>query len=335
LKNHQKTCVLFLLGVMACITSCAHKSTVTPSTGHIDSSASPANGNSVYQKPLSQTPATVNNGLNVTDIPQPINSNVYLPPPTAKPKEQVYSIVVYNTPVKEVLFAIARDSNLNVDIHPSIQGNVTINAVDQTLAAILERLSKQVDLTYQLQNNVLMITPDQPVLRSYKVDYVNMSRDTKGFIGAAAEIATAGRAAATGAGGAGGAGGQQAGGATGGGGATAANSSRTSVSSESKNHLWESLIANIKELLSETDKEVIVGRFGSSGDSQVAPSNEADLTAAKTKSDQQQSEYKTLFAANVIANAETGVISVRATNKQHEKVEEFINRVMSSAKNRY
>ena len=56
-----------------------------------------------------------------------------------------------DTPVKEVLFAIARDSKFNVDIHPSIKGNVTLNAVDQTLPAILERISKQVDLTYKIQ----------------------------------------------------------------------------------------------------------------------------------------------------------------------------------------
>ncbi|MBV5345722.1 MAG: hypothetical protein JZU63_09495, partial [Rhodoferax sp.] len=31
-------------------------------------------------------------------------------------------------------------------------------------------------------------------------------------------------------------------------------------------------------------------------------------------------------AASVIANAETGVISVRATSRQHEKVQEFIDR---------
>ena len=34
----------------------------------------------------------------------------------------------------------------------------------------------------------------------------------------------------------------------------------------------------------------------------------------------------------MIANPETGVISVRATNKQHEKVQEFIDKVMGSAK---
>jgi len=209
---------------------------------------------------------------------------------------------------------------------------VTLNAVDQTLPAILERLSKQVDLTYNVKGKVLTITPDQPVLRTYKVDYVNINRDTAGFIGAAAEISSTGRAATTGAGGA-----TTTATTTSGGGAN--NSSRTSVTSESKNHLWESLIQNLKELLAETDKEVIVTRFGSlgeSGSAEKAEDNEK-LNSTTKKTDKelredQRSEYKTLFAANVIANPESGVISVRATNKQHEKIQEFLDRVLSSAK---
>jgi general secretion pathway protein D len=110
--------------------------------------------------------------------------------------------------------------------------------------------------------------------------------------------------------------------------------------------LWESLIQNLKDLLAETDKEVIVSRIGTAGQldkqsNQSANANGTTITintqseAAKAEAedrDRQKSEYKTLLAANVIANAETGVISVRATNKQHEKVQEFIDRVMGSAK---
>jgi MSHA biogenesis protein MshL len=188
-----------------------------------------------------------------------------------------------------------------------------------------------VDLTYRMDGNVLIITPDQPVLRTYKVDYVNMNRDTKGFIGAAAEISSTGQSATTSGSG------QTSVTSTSGNGAN--NSSRTSVTSESKNHLWESLIDNIKELLAETDKEVIVSRFGTLGDDQVnddmksdTKKSEQDTNKAKVdQREEQRSEYKTLFAANVIANPETGVISVRATNKQHQKVQEFIDKVMGSA----
>jgi general secretion pathway protein D len=234
---------------------------------------------------------------------------------------------VYDTPVKEVLFAIARDSKLNVDIHPSIRGNVTLNAVDQTLPAILERLSKQVDLTYKIQSNVLSITPDQPVLRTYGIDYVNMSRDTSGFIGAAAEISGTGQGAL-----------DSAGGSAGG-----SNSSRTSISSESKSHFWETLEKNIKDILAETDKEVIVARTNSlsatnqksANNTQSAKKTDADVTNATTlekEKEDAKNEYKTLFAGTVIVNREAGVINVRATNKQHEKVQEFLDKVMGSVK---
>jgi MSHA biogenesis protein MshL len=311
--------------VMLVIAGCAHKSKVQPSKGHIDGKTN-----------TGLTPQTANQTA-AAPIPKLVRSAPQLPVPKATTKAQTYSVVVNEVPVKEILFALARESKINVDIHPSIQGRATLNAVDQTLPAILERLAKQVDLTYKMDGNTLYIAPDSPVLRIYKVDYVNMNRDTKGFIGAAAEISSTGQSASTGAGGA------TATTNTSGNGAN--NSSRTSVDSSSKNHLWESLITNIKELLAETDKEVIVSRFGEAGSSvrsngksnksNGAEANNADEQEAKLikeERDAAKTEYKTLQAANVIANPETGVISVRATNKQHEKVQEFIDRVMGSAR---
>lgn len=302
------------------LAGCAHQSKIPPSQGHID-----GNGSS-----------RADQAANKADIPKPIKNNVYLPPPKARAKEQTYSVVVNEVPVKEILFALARESKLNVDIHPSIQGRVTLNAVDQTLPAILERLAKQVDLTYKIDGNVLSITPDMPVLRNYKVDYVNMSRDTTGFIGAAAEISSTGRAATTGAAG-----------ATGGTSTTtsstgtgANNSSRTSVASESKNHFWDSLIENLKDLLADTDKEVIISRNAAlnATENAAAVPDAADPNAQRAPVPQPQNredartEFKTLFAATVIANREAGVISVRATNKQHERVQDFLDKVMASAK---
>ena len=313
--NHTKISLVTVIGLM--LAACAHQSKVQPSQGHIDGKASIQN--------ISQTAA-------VAPIPKLVRSAPRLPPPRATSKAQTYSVVVNEVPVKEILFALARESKLNIDIHPSIQGRATLNAVDQTLPAILERLARQVDLTYRMEGNVLYIAPDQPVLRMYKVDYVNMNRDTKGFIGADGQISSASQSS--------GAGGTVSS-STGNG---ANNSSRTSVDSTSKNHLWESLIQNIKELLAETDKEVIVSRLGSSATAtQTADNTTASSAntatsraeagrAAIEERNQQQTEYKTLLAANVIANAETGVISVRATNKQHEKVQEFIDKVMGSAR---
>ena len=104
------------LTVTLALASCAHQSKITPSEGHIDDQQ--------ISKP----------GALAADIPKPVKSTAFVPKPTAKTKEQTYSVVVNEVPVKEVLFALARESKLNIDIHPAIQGRVTLNAVDQTLS---------------------------------------------------------------------------------------------------------------------------------------------------------------------------------------------------------
>lgn len=312
MRNKKKILSWICVAVILNITACAHTSKVQPSKGHIDGQAA-VSASQVRKKPIV-----------VADIPKPITSTPYLPPPKPRAKEQTYSIVVYDTPVKEVLFAIARDSKLNVDIHPGIQGRVTLNAVDQTLPAILERLSKQVDLTYKIENNVLTITPDQPVLRTYKVDYVNMSRDTAGFIGADGQISSASQSSSS------------SGTTSNSSGNGANNSSRTSVTSESKSHFWETLEKNIKDILAETDKEIIISRTGNPA--KATEKSSTKNTEANTSADtirekeEARNEYKTLFAATVIVNREAGVINVRGTNKQHEKVQEFLDKVLLNAK---
>ena len=314
---------LVVLAVLL-LSACAHQTKIKPSNGHID-------GKQSTQAQADNANAAANASA---PIPKLARTSPQLPVPKATKKAQTYSVVVNEVPVKEILFALARESKLNIDIHPSIQGRATLNAVDQTLPAILERLARQVDLTYKMEGNTLFIAPDSPVLRLYKVDYVNMNRDTKGFIGADGQISSASQSSGNG------------GTVSSSSGNGANNSSRTSVDSTSSNHLWESLIKNIKELLAETDKEVIVTRFGEAANSSMRNSSKVNKSngtvinsaaadearLAKEDRESAKTEYTTLQAAKVIANAETGVISVRATNKQHEKVQEFIDKVMGSAR---
>ena len=254
-KNLARFALVAGIGLM--LTACAHQSTIQPSNGHIDGKTTTAQAN--------------NQASAAAPIPKLVKSNPLLPPPKATTKAQTYSVVVNEVPVKEILFALARESKLNIDIHPSIQGRATLNAVDQTLPAILERLARQVDLTYKMEGNTLFIAPDSPVLRTYKVDYVNMTRDTTGKIGVNGQIS--GNSADSGAGKDSNAGDTK-------------NSSSTSVTSDSKNHLWESLIQNIKDLLAETDKEVIVTRIGTASQTDKQVNNKTTNANGSTNNSQ-------------------------------------------------
>jgi general secretion pathway protein D len=262
-----------------------------------------------------------------------------LPRPRAAPKTETYSVVVNDVPVKELLFALARDARLNVDIHPNIGGRITLNAIDQTLQQLLNRIAKQADLRWELDGPNLAVMPDSPFLRTYKVDYVNMSRDTSGTVAVTTQIAS------TGAGGAGTAG------AAGG-----SNNSLTKIENKAQNRFWETLEKNIKDILRETDKvlpegssETTVERLdqqATSGTGVPPPpatgrgGNAAvqGIAASPNPATLQQSgttvTRRTTFreAAAVIVNPETGIVNVRATARQHEKIQEFLDQVMVSAR---
>lgn len=274
-------------------------------------------------------------------IPAPVQQTLALPKPRPTRKAETYSVVVNNVPVRDLLFALARDAKVNVDIHPGIAGNVTLNAIDQTLPQLLTRIAKQVDMRFELDGPNLAVMPDSPFLKHYKVDYVNMARNVTGTISANTQIATGVPGGGTGA---------PAVGATGG------NISNTRIENASKNQFWESLEKNIKDILRETDKVLPEGSSETSYEQnneqaasgaaalpqtgrRAAQSIANALQANPVPSSTSQAAGTTVVrhstfreAASVIMNAETGVITVRATQRQHDRIQEFVDRVVNAAR---
>jgi len=124
----------------------------------------------------------------VQNVPKPVQQTAALPKPKPTPRVETYSVVVNNVRVQELLFALARDAKLNVDIHSGISGTVTLNAIDQTLPQLLNRIAKQVDMRFELDGPNLVVMPDTPFLRTYRVDYVNMTRDMTGTLSVSHQI---------------------------------------------------------------------------------------------------------------------------------------------------
>ena len=163
------------------------------------------------------------------EIPETVRRRAFVPLPEPTPPSETYTVVVNEVPVKELLFALARDAALNIDVHPNIDGQVTLNAVDQTLTQILDRIGRQVDLRYENRAGTLLILPDTAFLRTYQLDYVNVSRDTTSDSQTSTEVATV-----AGAGGGGGEG----------------NASTTQVNNVSNNRIWETVIIALREIVS-------------------------------------------------------------------------------------
>lgn len=313
---------VYLCAVSALLAGCGTKP-IQPSDKHIQRQDS--------------SPAT-------SPIPQPIQRAAPLPPPKPSPKADTYSVVVTNVSAQEILFALARDAKINLDIHPGIQGVVTLNALNQTLPQILTRIARQVDMRYELDGPNLAVMPDKPFLRTYKIDFVNMSRTVESKNSTSTQIPGA-----------------------------QGNHASTSVTSNTKNDLMESLVQNIRDIILDEDKlhyqeQVDLqtqqqiqarGTGAASGSTSLASPTKntaieinqaakggqinsgsrtgSSVSGSGNQDVQGQGEAvakKGVYerAVNVFANNETGVLIVRATSRQHEKVLEFVDMVMTAAK---
>lgn len=114
------------------------------------------------------------------------------PEPIVEEAVETYTVVVKDVPAVDLLFSLARDAALELDMQADSNKTVTLNAVDRPLHEILARIAEQSSLRYSLRGNNLLIQDDDPYWHNYKVDYVNMSRDSEGEVGVATQIATSG-----------------------------------------------------------------------------------------------------------------------------------------------
>jgi len=213
-----------------------------PSSGHIDAAESP---------PIDSS------------IPDLVEQVPVLPAPTPSAAVERYTVVVNEVPVKELLFALARDAKVNVDIHPEIDGVVTINAVEQTLPQILKRIARQVDMRYEYDGDNLFVSKDTPFLRTYKVDYVNLSRESNSSSSISTQISST-------------SGGDAESSASGG------NDSTMDVTTETNNNFWARLVSNISAILGEGSSSASGSEV--TGTDRVIPNPETGFLSVKATS---------------------------------------------------
>jgi general secretion pathway protein D len=243
-------------------------------------------------------------------------------------KPQTYSVVVSEVPVKDLLIALARDTRQNIDVHPGIAGLVSLNAINETLPMILERVSRQVNMRYRMEGNTIVVSPDTAYVKTYRVNYVNMARETSSTIGVTGELTISGAAGAAGGAGAG------------------TSGSSTVVRTVSKNDFWDQLRDNIRSILNSTrlqsltadqknerlaqikqEQELSIKRIeAASRAGQGAPSLATSVISAPGTGQPQA----TLLPDDVVVNAVSGTVTVNATEKQHQLVQAHIDSIVNA-----
>jgi len=265
----------------------------------------------------------------VSPPPAPVKAIPALSPPKLTAPVPTYTVVVNDVPVKDLLFSIARDTQYNIDLYPGISGNVSLNAVQEPLPAILDRIARQADLRYEMNGRTVSIMPDTPYVKTYTVNYVNVARKTTSSVGVAAQIASTGGGIGTGTGNTSAS-------------TSAGNSSTTTVASQSNNDLWTVLADNIRTMLAgtravtqsneeraarlEAEKAERAERVSQAEAASKAGAGAANLfTAAFANQPAGDGKY------DVAVNPVAGTVTVLGTSRQQELVQQYLDRVMQSA----
>jgi general secretion pathway protein D len=182
-------------------------------------------------------------------------------------------------------------------------------------------------MRYRLEGNTIVVAPDTPYVKTYRVNYVNMARETSSTIGVSGELSVVGGAGSAGA-------------------AGASSGSNTVVRTVSKNDFWDQLRDNIRSILNSTrlqsltaeakserlalikqEQELRVKQMeAASRAGQGAPSLASSVVSSTGGAQQQAS----LLPDDVVINSISGTVTINATDKQHQLVQSHIDSIVNA-----
>lgn len=175
-------------------------------------------------------------------LAQPASVVTAKPTVSSESNVELYSVVAEQVPVREILQSIARDADAKVSFVGEVDGDITLSVINQPLEFILQQISDQAPVRYEIHGDRLLLLEDKPVVRSYEIDYLNMQRVSESRVDLATQVGSMSTSidAAAGA-------------------LNGSNGSRLYVENKSDNSLWDSVARSISGILGEKSEADVLG----------------------------------------------------------------------------
>jgi general secretion pathway protein D len=200
-------------------------------------------------------------------------------------------------------------ANVDIELGSGLdKSGVNLRATDRPFNEVIERISTLANLRYSVTGNSIRIERDLPYIKNYSLDFLNIVRSSNSSYNVSTSVLSGGGSGSGGSSGS--SGGGSSGGSSGGGsggssgsGTVGTSGSNSAITTQAESDLWAALEASVTEILS----------YNAAGteDSTAAPAAAAGGGASGRSS-------------NFVINRQAGVLSVNATEKQHEMVQRFL-----------
>lgn len=118
-------------------------------------------------------------------IPTPSNETVPTPefqPILATPDDlqlpsPLVTVSVNQTvSLRDLLYQLAEQAEIDLELDPQIQGSVIFTAKNRPFNQVVDRICEMAGLRYKFNNNVLRVELDRPFVKNYDVGFLNVER---------------------------------------------------------------------------------------------------------------------------------------------------------------
>jgi len=171
------------------------------------------------------------------DIPSPVSFQMEKSKATESARPQDYfSFSLREADVKDILRAIAKQTNYNVVTEPDVKGMTTVDLKNVTLEKALEYILEPLSFTYKIEGRTIYASKPKIETKIFTINYLALKK-----VGTSTVEWKSGGTSST----------------SGTGGTTSSETKTLEVKSETESDLWKSLEDNLKAILSADGKLVI------------------------------------------------------------------------------
>ncbi|MEA1938122.1 MAG: secretin N-terminal domain-containing protein [Pseudomonadota bacterium] len=241
--------------------------------------------------------------------PIPIMQPIIAGPDKLMEETRLVTISVDETvPLKDALFHLAHQAEVDLELDPRIKGAVIFTARERPFQTVIRRIADMAGLRYKFEEGVLRVELDEPYHENYKIDYLNVVRRSSSNVSSSVDLDSAG-----------------VGGSGGGGG----NASSSSISMDSEVDFWTELEANLTQIMDSSRTwrpsamDEVIAVQSVSLDIPVETEEETSVTEPVAADTTQAGPSFTI-------NKQAGIVSAFGTQRQHRLVEDYLDQVRKS-----
>lgn len=269
-----------------------------------------------YREALSPRPAVDVSDLNSQMIPAP-QPFAATPVELEDPMPLVSISVNQTVPLRDLLFELADQAGFDIEMDPQIQGSIILTARNRPFDEVIDRIADMAGLRYKLKDGLLRVQLDRPYHKNYKMDYVNVARSLNSSISLDVSVVS-GDGADVG--------------------------SAASIDTSTETDFWAELASNIEQILTSSDNFVSLATLTNPQVQPVPPTLPLQYDAqgnvvAGGGAPVLNIQFPTAPGEPPLPNApatysinrQSGLISVFASHRQHNEVEEYLERLKASA----